>query len=75
MFPRRTAAATVLMLVLPLLSNIDALATWAPTALLATPGVGLADLAAPLLSAVAVSAACVLAAGFVANRQSLRREA
>lgn len=76
---RRTAAAiaaaTILMLVLPLLSSIDALAPWAPTTLLATPGSGLADIAAPLLSAVAVSAACVFTAAFVANRQSLRRDA
>lgn len=76
---RRTAAAiaaaTVLMLMLPLLSSIEALASWVPTALLAAPGVRLTDLAAPLLSAVVVSVGCVLAAGLVANRQSLRRDA
>lgn len=76
---RRTAAAiaaaTVLMLVLPLMSNVDVLATWAPTTLLATPGFGLAELAVPLLSAVAVSAGCIFTASFVANRQNLRRDA
>lgn len=76
---RRTAVAiataTVLMLMLPLLSSIEALAPWAPTALLAAPGVRLTDLTAPLLSAVVVSVGCVLAAGLVANRQSLRRDA
>lgn len=76
---RRTAtaiaASTVLMLMLPLLSNVDALATWAPTTLLATPGAGLFDLAAPLLVAAVASAGCVIAAGLVANKQSLRRDA
>lgn len=76
---RRTApaitAATVLMLVLPLLSSVDALATWAPTTLLTAAGVGLADLAAPLLSAAAVSAGCVIGAGLISNRHSLRRDA
>ena len=76
---RRTApaiaAATLLMLVLPLLSSVDALATWAPTTLLTGSGVGLADLAAPLLSAAAVSVGCVITAGLISNRQSLRRDA
>lgn len=76
---RRTApaiaAATLLMLVLPLLSSVDALATWAPTTLLTASGVGLADLAAPLLSAAAVSVGCVITAGLISNRQSLRRDA
>lgn len=76
---RRTAAAiaaaTVLMLMLPLLSNIDALATWAPTMLLATPGVRLEDLTVPLLSATVLSIGCVFTASFVSNRQSLRRDA
>lgn len=76
---RRTAAAiavaTVLMLALPLLSNFDVLDTWAPTTLLAAPGVELADLAAPLATAVAVCAGCLVVAGLAANRQSLRRQA
>lgn len=76
---RRTAAAiavgTVLMLMLPLLSQVEALASWAPTTLLAAPGLRLAELAAPLLSAVLVTVGCVAIAGVVANRQHLRREA
>lgn len=76
---RRTAvaiaAATVLMLVLPLASSIDILTAWTPTTLLAAPGVNLAALAAPLFSAVLVSIGCVLTAGFVMNRQNLRRDA
>src|SRR5699024_4965511 len=76
---RRTAAAiaaaTILMLVLPLLSSIDALAPWTPTTLLSPPGSGRAAIAAPLLSAVALASACVFTAAFVANRQSLRRDA
>src|SRR5699024_3092068 len=76
---RRTAAAiaaaTILMLVLPLLSSIDALAPWAPTTLLATPWSALADIAAPPLSAAAVSSAYASSAASVPNRQSLRRDA
>ncbi|WP_051297728.1 hypothetical protein [Brevibacterium album] len=76
---RRTAAAiaaaTVLMLVLPLLGGIDALAVWAPTTLLAAAGLAPAELMLPVLSAIAVSAGCVLAAGLATARHSLRREA
>lgn len=69
------ASATVLMLMLPLLSSIDHLTAWAPTTLLAAPGLEPAELARPLLSATVVSAGCVLTASLLATRHSLRREA
>lgn len=76
---RRTAAAiaatTVLMLVLPLLNSIRAFGPWVPTTLLTASGADFVDLALPMLSAIAVSAVCVVVAGFAANRQSLRRDA
>ncbi|SJN25608.1 membrane protein, putative [Microbacterium esteraromaticum] len=76
---RRTAAAiataTVLMLMLPLLSSIDAHAIWIPTTLLAASELGLTDLAAPLLSAVIVTAGCIFTAGYVTRRKILRRDA
>lgn len=78
---RRTAAtiaaAAVLMLVLPVLSQFEAVAPWAPTTLLAAGVAGTAGavgLVVPAVSAMVVSAVCVLAASFAAGRQSLRRE-
>ncbi|MBS3180444.1 MULTISPECIES: hypothetical protein [unclassified Pseudoclavibacter] len=72
---RRTAAAlaisAVLLLALPLLSQVDAVAAWSPTSLLAQT-----DLTAPpLLAAGALTVGCVLAAGSIARRQALRRDA
>lgn len=76
---RRTAAAiaaaTVLMLMLPLLSRIDALATWVPTTLLTAPETELARLMGPILSATAITVGCVFLANFFAKRQNLRRDA
>lgn len=76
---RRTAAAiataTVLMLMLPLLSSIDALATWVPTTLLAAPETELARLMGPILSATAITVGCLFLANLFAKRQNLRRDA
>lgn len=76
---RRTAAAiaasAMLMLLLPLLNSVESVGAWAPTSLLLAVGVDPVDLALPLLSAVTVSAGCVLIASFAASRQSLRRDA
>ena len=76
---RRTAAAiagaTVLILMLPLLSSVAALTPWVPTTLVASPGAGLQELTAPLVAAVIVATVCVLVAQLVVKRHSLRRDA
>jgi ABC-2 type transport system permease protein len=76
---RRTAAAiaaaTVLTLMLPLLNSVDALAPWVPTTLLAAGDLGTRELAAPWLAAVAVTVLCLVAAGFAAANQQVRRDA
>lgn len=78
-FTRRTAvaiaAATVLMLVLPLLNSFEAVSAWAPTALLGAATLDPAKLAPPLLSAVIVTAGCLFMASIAVSRQSLRRDA
>ncbi|WP_454226493.1 hypothetical protein [Propioniciclava flava] len=78
-FTRRTAvaiaAATVLMLVLPLLNSFKAVSAWAPTALLGAATLDPAKLAPPLLSAVIVTAGCLFIASIAVSRQSLRRDA
>lgn len=72
---RRTAAAlatsVVLLLALPLLSQMDALAEWTPTALLSQTNLSMP----PLLAAGAVTVGSVLIAGRIAGQQTLRREA
>ncbi|MEV8253080.1 hypothetical protein AB0O95_03845 [Rhodoglobus sp. NPDC076762] len=72
---RRTAAAiaaaTVLLLVLPILSQFEALSSWAPIALLGGTVVGVM----PFLSSVVVTTLCVAAASLIASKQTLRRDA
>lgn len=72
---RRTAAAiagaTVLMLLLPLLSQFEVLSAWVPTALLA----GAEITAMPFSSAIVVTVVCVGAANLIATKQVLRRDA
>lgn len=72
---RRTSAAiasaTVLMLVLPMLSQFEALSSWVPTTLLA----GAETTVMPFLSAVAVTVLCVATASLIASKQVLRRDA
>lgn len=75
---RRTApaiaVATILMLVLPLLSQVELLAPWVPTTLLAAPALGFDGLVFPALSAIVVSAVCIAVASLISGRQSLRRD-
>ncbi|MGK0722000.1 hypothetical protein [Leucobacter sp. W1478] len=72
---RRTAAAiasaTVVMLVLPILSQFEALSPWAPTTLLA----GAETTWMPFLSAAAVTVLCITAGSLIVPTQTLRRDA
>lgn len=78
-FTRRTAPAiaiaTILALVLPLLSQFPALSSWTPTTLLTGSTSGIHSLGLPILSALMVTALCVVGATLITARQSLRRDA
>lgn len=71
---RRTAAAiasaTVLMLVLPLLSQFEVLSSWVPTTLIT----GAETTVMPFLSAVATTVLCVVTASLITSKQVLRRD-
>ncbi len=74
---RRTATAialtTVLVLVLPVLSQFEALSSWVPTNLL-VPGEELSSITVPGLAAVIVMIVCTGVALLIAGKQTLKRE-
>lgn len=76
---RRTApaiaVATILALVLPLLSQFPALSAWTPTTLLTGSTSGVQHLGLPILSALIVTALCVGGATLITSNHSLRRDA
>lgn len=76
---RRTApaiaVATILALVLPLLSQFPALSAWTPTMLLTGSTDGVQHLGLPILSALIVTALCVVGATLITANHSLRRDA
>ena len=78
-FTRRTASAisvaAILLIVLPVLSQVPFLSSWFPTTLLSAATATGADLVWPAFTAVALTVACVVAASLIATRQSLRRDA
>jgi len=59
------------MLVLPILSQFEALSSWVPTTLLT----GAETTSMPFLSAVTVTVLCVATASLIASKQVLRRDA
>ncbi|WP_430591846.1 hypothetical protein [Humidisolicoccus flavus] len=75
---RRTATsvavATILVLVLPLLSSVPTIAEWVPTTLLSAAELSGTALIAPLVTAIVVSVGCLGAATAIANSQQLRRD-
>lgn len=76
---RRTApaisVAAILLIVLPVFSQVPFLSSWFPTTLLTATTASGADLVWPALSAISFTVACVVVASLVATRQSLRRDA
>ncbi len=69
------AVATILALVLPLLSQFPALSAWTPTMLLTGSTDGVQHLGLPILSALIVTALCVVGATLITANHSLRRDA
>ncbi|MDQ0644904.1 hypothetical protein [Microbacterium murale] len=76
---RRTAAAiamaTVLSLILPVLSQLPGAGTWSPTTLLSAPSAPMGMLALPALAALIVIIGCIIAATLTSRHHILRRDA
>lgn len=76
---RRTATAiataSVLSLILPLLSQLPGAATWSPTAMLGAADIPFALLVPPMLVAALVTAVCLSSAAFVMRNHILKRDA